>query len=166
VLCCVLRDAEDGRRFARFVEDFEKGYTMGSKERAYRYRVFRRNLRFFDAFNAERSEETGITQGVTPFADLTEAEWEARFHGMVPPDQGVVDALSVPFVPDPAFVAPVAVDWRTPTAALPAGAVAPIKNQGNCSPRWWSQCHTAGNILYGKSPMKSSRIIHVYRWTH
>ena len=84
----------------------------------------------------QHSAETGITQGVTPFADLTEAEWEGRFHGMIEPDQATVDRLTVPFVSDPDFAAPVAVDWRTPTAALPKGAVSAVKNQGNCGSCW------------------------------
>lgn len=140
-------EEEDRQKFDAFVAEYasyRREYTVttrGQSEYTKRFAIFRENLRFFDEYNAQKSPITGITQGITPFADMTEDEWTNRFHGMRTEDTDDahlhrINNLTLPFVSDPNFVAPVTVDWRKPTPKLPGGAVAPVKNQGNCGSCW------------------------------
>lgn len=102
----------------------------------YRLGVFRANLKFFDSFNEQHTASTGITQGITPFADQTEHEWAERFNGLRSLSPTAEADLTTPFVPQSDFVAPVAVDWRNATSSLPNGAVTPVKSQGKCGGCW------------------------------
>eukprot|EP01045_Picozoa_sp_COSAG04_P008606 COSAG04_NODE_480_length_13676_cov_4.040657_7_plen_200_part_00 len=124
--------------FHRWVSEYRPPYAdrrtaAERREWSHRLGVFRTNLRSFEEHNSNHAERTGITQGVTPFADQTEEEWAQRFHGMRTPEPAADAELAAPFVSDPDFVAPVSVDWRKPTPALPNGALPPVKNQAN----WW-----------------------------
>lgn len=127
--------------FSEWVRTHQPSYaqrkTVEEKDEwAYRLGVFRANLKFFDSFNEQQAAVTGITQGITPFADQTEGEWAARFNGLRDLSPADEAALTAPFVPQKDFVAPIAVDWRNATAALPQGAITPVKNQGNCGGCW------------------------------
>ena len=138
-------EEEEDRRvqalFHRWVREYRPPYAdrrtaAERREWSHRLGVFRANLRSFEEHNSNHAERTGITQGVTPFADQTEEEWAQRFHGMRTPEPAADAELAAPFVSDPAFVAPVSVDWRKPTPALPNGALPPVKNQANCGGCW------------------------------
>ena len=135
-------EAADRILFDAFISEhaaYRREYHVtatGVTEYDRRFAIFRANLKFFDEYNEKESAATGITQGITPFADLTQEEWATRFHGMRTEEDGDakmqrLNSLTVPFVSDPQFVAPVTVDWRKPTAKLPGGAV---RAPAPCSP--------------------------------
>ena len=76
-------EEEEDRRvqalFHRWVREYRPPYAdrrtaAERREWSHRLGVFRTNLRSFEEHNSNHAERTGITQGVTPFADQTEEE--------------------------------------------------------------------------------------------
>jgi hypothetical protein len=90
-----------------------------------RFRVFWDNLRFVDAHN-ERAGEHGFRLGMNQFADLTNDEFRAAYLGARIPAARSGNAVGEMYRHDGAEELPESVDWRE------KGAVAPVKNQGQC----------------------------------
>ena len=101
-----------------------KAYNaLGERER--RFRAFWDNVRFVDAHNA-RAGAHGYRLGLNRFADLTNDEFRAAYLGGGGVVRGERNAAGERYRYDGVEALPEFVDWRQ------KGAVAPIKNQGQC----------------------------------
>ncbi|XP_021897428.1 cysteine proteinase COT44 [Carica papaya] len=101
---------------------------LGEQEK--RFGIFKDNLKFIDEHN---SRNATYKLGLTKFADLTNEEYRARFLGTVSDaKRRVMKAKSASrrYAFSVGDELPESVDWRE------KGAVAPIKDQGNCGSCW------------------------------
>ncbi|VAH38642.1 unnamed protein product [Triticum turgidum subsp. durum] len=96
-------------------------------ERERRFRAFWDNLNFVDAHNARAAAgEEGYRLGMNRFADLTNDEFRAAYLGVKAQRARPGRMVGERYRHDGAEELPEAVDWRE------KGAVAPVKNQGQC----------------------------------
>jgi len=111
---------------------------MAGEEDRLRLEVFRDNLRYIDAHNAEADLGLhGFRLGLTPFADLTLEEFRGRVLGFQQSRRNdttaddAADGRSIRFdlhsAGEPQAV-PAAVDWRK------SGAVTTVRNPVACGP--------------------------------
>ncbi|KAL3621136.1 putative cysteine protease rd21b [Castilleja foliolosa] len=105
-----------------------KAYNaLGEKER--RFEIFKDNLRFIDEHNSvDRSYKVGMNR----FADLTNEEYRSRFaSGRLERGAGLKSrSASDRYATKVGEKLPGSVDWRE------KGAVAPVKDQGQCGSCW------------------------------
>ncbi|XP_057428115.1 cysteine proteinase mucunain-like [Lotus japonicus] len=104
--------------------------ALGEKER--RFEIFKDNLRFIDHHNNREGEKT-YKLGLNKFSDLTNEEYRAMFLGTR--TRGSRGLLSGSKRSDrygfrEGEELPASVDWRE------KGAVAPVKDQGQCGSCW------------------------------
>ncbi|XP_040251779.1 cysteine protease 1-like [Aegilops tauschii subsp. strangulata] len=100
--------------------------ALGEYDR--RFQAFWDNLRLVDAHNAD-ADAHGFRLGMNRFADLTNDEFRAAYLGAIPSGLGR-HAVGERYLHDGADALPESVDWRA------KGAVAPVKNQGQCGSCW------------------------------
>jgi len=121
--------AQNGPRdvlWGAFKRDFGKEYDV--EEELMRFEIFKSNMDFIDAHNAEGHS---YTLGVGPFADLTNSEFKAslpdpkRARAALSNTANPIDwsKLGVTDIPR-------SVDWKK------KGAVTEVKNQGLCGDCW------------------------------
>ncbi|KAG0528037.1 hypothetical protein BDA96_06G284200 [Sorghum bicolor] len=101
--------------------------ALGEHDR--RFRAFWDNLRFVDAHNA-RAGARGYRLGINRFADLTNAEFRAAYLSAGARNGTATAATGERYRHDGVEALPEFVDWRQ------KGAVAPVKNQGQCGSCW------------------------------
>ncbi|KAK8456538.1 hypothetical protein SEVIR_3G034000v4 [Setaria viridis] len=107
-----------------------KAYNALGGEYDRRFQAFWDNLRFVDAHNA-RAGAHGYRLGLNRFADLTNEEFRAAYLGGAGAAAGRnATATGERYRHDGVEALPEVVDWRQ------KGAVAPIKNQGQCGSCW------------------------------
>jgi len=122
-------EAEARAMYDLWLAEHGRAYNaLGEHDR--RFRVFWDNLRFVDAHNA-RAADHGYTLGMNKFADLTNDEFRAAYLGARLPARGD-RVVGERYRHDGVEVLPDSVDWRN------KGAVAPIKNQGQCGKKFSS----------------------------
>ncbi|KAK3021445.1 hypothetical protein RJ639_045634 [Escallonia herrerae] len=124
----VLRErpeAETKAIYESWLAHHGKAYNaLGEKER--RFEIFKDNLRFIDEHNAVGNRTYKV--GLNRFADLTNEEYRSRFLG-----RGIekrARRVSERYVVRGGEELPERVDWRE------KGAVAPVKDQGQCGSCW------------------------------
>ncbi|KAF8769219.1 hypothetical protein HU200_006723 [Digitaria exilis] len=121
-------EAEAREMYDLWLAEHGRAYNaLGERDR--RFRVFWDNLRFVDAHNA-RAGEHGYTLGMNQFADLTNEEFRAAYLGAALSAQAGNGTVGERYRHDGVEALPDSVDWRE------KGAIAPIKNQGQCGSCW------------------------------
>ncbi|KAK1665703.1 hypothetical protein QYE76_053862 [Lolium multiflorum] len=121
-------EAEVRAMYDHWLARHRRSYNaLGEFER--RFRAFWANLKIVDAHNAN-AEAHGFRLGMNRFADLTNAEFRAAYLGGAVPRSHGLHAVGERYRHDGVEALPEHVDWRE------KGAVAPVKNQGQCGSCW------------------------------
>ncbi|KAL9392378.1 hypothetical protein Peur_016301 [Populus x canadensis] len=95
------------------------------KEKEKRYLIFKENVERIEAFN--NGSDRGYKLGVNKFADLTNEEFRAMYHGYKRQSSKL---MSSSFRYENLSDIPTSMDWRND------GAVTPVKDQGTCGCCW------------------------------
>ncbi|KAL8143707.1 hypothetical protein V2J09_016739 [Rumex salicifolius] len=126
----VRSDAELHHMYESWLVKHKKNYNaLGEKEK--RFEIFKDNLRFIDEHNA--AGEPTYKLGLNKFADLTNDEFRSMYLGAKMDLQGrrnLKTKRSDRYLFRAGEELPESVDWRE------KGAVAAVKNQGQCGSCW------------------------------
>jgi len=137
-------DGNHGLEFLRFVHQYHKSYATNA-EYVDRYNIFSANMDKIDAHNAQNLD---WSLAMNEFGDLTWDEFASTHLGLsnMPPRNAALPIeLSESFAAVPSDV-----DW------VKSGAVAEVKNQGNCGGCW--SFATTGSIE-GATQIKTGKLV-------
>ncbi|KAJ6935681.1 ervatamin-B-like [Populus alba x Populus x berolinensis] len=112
------------KRHEEWMAQYGRAYG-DMKEKEKRYLIFKENIERIEAFN--NGSDRGYKLGVNKFADLTNEEFRAMYHGYKRQSSKV---MSSSFKYENLSGMPTSKDWRD------AGAVTPVKYQGRCGSCW------------------------------
>ncbi|AEE86501.1 Cysteine protease XCP1 [Arabidopsis thaliana] len=112
--------------FESWMSEHSKAYKS-VEEKVHRFEVFRENLMHIDQRN---NEINSYWLGLNEFADLTHEEFKGRYLGLAKPQFSRKRQPSANFRYRDITDLPKSVDWRK------KGAVAPVKDQGQCGSCW------------------------------
>ena len=117
---------KEEKLFHEFIKKYEK-YYASEEERTRRFTIFKKNLDMIEEL--QRNEQGTGRYGVTQFADLTKAEFKAKYLGLKPSLKSDND-IPMPMAEIPDIELPTEFDWRH------HNVVTPVKNQGGCGSCW------------------------------
>jgi cathepsin L len=122
-VCCsfALTEQEYQSAFTQYLQKYQKSYAHD--EFQYRYRLFRTNLDYINAFNAQNKS---YTLAMNQFGDLANSEYRRIYLGVKLPKMHRVPSVH----PTPKLNLPDSWDWRK------QGAVTHVKNQEQCGSCW------------------------------
>ncbi|XP_052179421.1 senescence-specific cysteine protease SAG12-like [Diospyros lotus] len=116
-----------------------------STEKATRFKIFKKNVEYIDAFNVEANKKYNLS--VNKFADMTDEEFIASYTGYKATTKEVMlSSFSYANVND----VPSTIDWRE------KGAVTDVKNQMKCGCCW---AFSAVAALEGINQMKTGQLV-------
>ncbi|XP_014218546.1 uncharacterized protein LOC106646885 [Copidosoma floridanum] len=120
------KQLKEEKLFHEFISKYEKQYA-NDEEKEKRFKIFKENLDLIEEL--QRNERGTGRYGVTMFADLTKAEFKAKYLGLKPSLRSDND-IPLPMAEIPNIEIPAEYDWRH------YNVVTPVKNQGQCGSCW------------------------------
>jgi C1A family cysteine protease len=131
--------------FSGFLKKFEKNYAS-LEELEKRFDIFRDNLK--EIIEHNQLMHKNFTMGVNTFTDLTPDEFKSQYGGLL----GRVAKSSCKAYAPTGKAVPDSWDWRE------AGAVTPVKDQGQCGSCW---SFSASGAMEGAWAIKTKDIVSI-----
>jgi len=139
------------QRFEGFLQDFGKSYADEAEYQA-RFAAFADNVRYLEAENAKGTNTFRL--GLTEFVDMTNDEFRMTYLGFRQPASAAEMWGAAPYLgtfkASSGTQPPASVDWRD------HGAVAPVKNQGQCGSCW---AFSTTGALEGAYKISSGKLV-------